>query len=233
MNVGYINKRIFFILSSNGLFDTIFKDSNIICFYKKKYYLTYPISSMYKRKDFISLITTKCKYINHKLPRFGLINRLDYLSIGILIFCINPCYYNSLIYYYKNKLIKKYYITIVNGLFPQFLNSYCGFHISKKKVLRKGNSILTNFTRFSYFKSGNRYYSILVCITSTGKYHQLRDQLRIEGYNIISDSKNCKKKYFFLQFFMVNINNVLIKVPLDFLFLKLISRLSFNKKTYI
>ncbi|MGX7589705.1 pseudouridine synthase [Candidatus Vidania fulgoroideorum] len=232
MNSIYLSKREIFLVKSTSSYTIVFCNVDIICFYKKKYLLTYQVNSLFTRSNFISFLISRCSFINYNLPRFGLINRLDYLSTGILVFCRNLSSYRYYISLYKKKLIIKYYITIVNGLFPTTLSSCCSSYLFSRRIVKKPGYIVTNFTRVSYFISGSNYYSLLLCSTNTGRYHQIRDQLKFEGYGIISDNRNCKKKYFFLQFFMLSLPYILIKIPFDFLLLNLISRFHIYKKFY-
>ncbi|MGX7458731.1 pseudouridine synthase [Candidatus Vidania fulgoroideorum] len=232
MNAIYFKKKISFLVKSMFSYNLVFLNKDIACFYKKKYCLTYPVDSLLSKSNFVSMLISRCFFINYNLPRFGLINRLDYLSIGILVFCRNFLSYKRLISFYKLGTVRKYYITIVTGIFPTFINSYCGFCPSNRRLIKRKGHIITIFKRVSYFTLGNNHYSLVLGITNTGKYQQIRKQLKLEGFGIISDNRNCKKKYFFLQFFMLKIPGLFIRIPFDFLFLKLIKKLCLYKKIY-
>lgn len=107
-----IIKKIIFIKKSYVKKITPFYKNNFFfLFNKPRGILTYPINN--ENNTLINYITN----IKKELPRFGLVNRLDRSSSGIIIFCKKKKYIKYFSLKQKKHKITKYYLVLVNGFF--------------------------------------------------------------------------------------------------------------------
>ncbi|MGX7585872.1 pseudouridine synthase [Candidatus Vidania fulgoroideorum] len=212
VNNKYFLKKIDFIKLNNAIaIDCLYKCSSFVAFYKIKYVITYKCNNLDKRNCLISILLGSTFPLNFNIKRFGLVNRLDFLSEGIVIFCLKLSFLILIKNLRKKGLITKHYLVNVIGKFPK--NKVKSNNILKKNKNSIGKECVCEFSLVSYLKHGDKYISLVNCITNSGRYHQIRKQLKIIGYSPIGEFRNCKKKYFFLQFYAIIINNFTLKIP--------------------
>ncbi|MBU0975929.1 MAG: RluA family pseudouridine synthase [Patescibacteria group bacterium] len=135
--------------------------------------------------------------------RFGLINRIDKDTSGIVLVALNT---RALWYYsrqFEEREVKKYYLTVVSGdighLFGQRQNivitSYIGRNSKNRKKMTEVNKLrgrlATTECSFlgSFINDRLGKYSIVLARPITGRTHQIRVHLNGKGFPIVGDKK--------------------------------------------
>lgn len=168
-----------------------------------------------------------------------LIHRLDRETSGVLMFAKHEHARLLMIELFRQKLVKKHYLAVVDGvpkknrgLVDNFLGKKHSFHgqaIYGAVPKEKGLHAVTEWKLEKVVKE----HSLLSCYPKTGRTHQIRVHLSEMGYPILGDYQYCrqfhsafKPKRCLLHAFKVkfihpikNINiEVEAKMPQDFLF---------------
>lgn len=123
------------------------------------------------------------------------VHRLDQATSGVLLFAFSSEMANAFQKKFKDKTIKKTYVTIIRGWLTENPNE----KIELKHPLKKENgSIVDSETHFenifnfeiaepsSKFKTSR--YSIVKVIPKTGRFHQIRRHLKHLSHPIIGDT---------------------------------------------
>ncbi len=141
-------------------------------------------------------------YIKNNLE---LIHRIDKFTSGLLLISKNIWLLRFLHKNFKLNKIKKKYIALVYGIWPNYIK-YIKNYIYKKRYFscisnnfNKGKLSKTLFYIKKYFKK----YTLLDIIPSTGRNHQIRLHTSYLGYPIIGDNIYGNKKQnnnFFIKF---------------------------------
>jgi len=120
------------------------------------------------------------------------VHRIDAATSGICILAKKPGVAGSLHKYFTDKKIKKEYLALVDGKFPQ-TEVICDaplqeFKISPQKLHKTSEQkpSRTIFTLLSYHP-GN-HTSLVSCVPVTGRTHQIRLHLQALGFYIVQDS---------------------------------------------
>lgn len=118
------------------------------------------------------------------------IHRLDKDTTGLVMFCKCPLLQPLLDYMMANKLIKRHYIAICNGILKQNLTINKAIakdrHQNKMRVANHGKNAITKIKILATNEKKN--YTICKCILKTGRKHQIRVHLASLGYPLLSDS---------------------------------------------
>ena len=128
-------------------------------------------------------------------PKPWLIHRLDKDTSGLLIIAKNESTYNYLTKIQKDRMIKKQYMAIVQGI-PNSPKAIIDAPIGRNKLNRKKMSIKKEgrhaLTEYEILKSKNNM-SLLNITLLTGRTHQIRVHLNAIGHPIIGDNVYGKK----------------------------------------
>ena len=128
-------------------------------------------------------------------PKPWLIHRLDKDTSGLLIIAKNESTYNYLTKIQKDRMIKKQYMAIVQGI-PNSPKAIIDAPIGRNKLNRKKMSIKKEgrhaLTEYEILKSKNNM-SLLKITLLTGRTHQIRVHLNAIGHPIIGDNVYGKK----------------------------------------
>lgn len=128
-------------------------------------------------------------------PKPWLVHRLDKDTSGLLIIAKNESTYNYLTKIQKDRMIKKQYMAIVQGI-PNSPNAIIDAPIGRNKLNRKKMSIKKEgrhaLTEYEILKSKNNM-SLLNITLLTGRTHQIRVHLNAIGHPIIGDNIYGKK----------------------------------------
>ena len=128
-------------------------------------------------------------------PKPWLIHRLDKDTSGLLIIAKNESTYNYLTKIQKDRMIKKQYMAIVQGI-PNSPKAIIDAPIGRNKLNRKKMSIKKEgrhaLTEYEILKSKNNM-SLLNITLLTGRTHQIRVHLNAIEHPIIGDNVYGKK----------------------------------------
>ena len=128
-------------------------------------------------------------------PKPWLVHRLDKDTSGLLMIAKNESTYNYLTKIQKDRMIKKQYMAIVQGI-PHSSKAIIDAPIGRNKLNRKKMSIKKEgrhaLTEYEILKSKNNM-SLLNITLLTGRTHQIRVHLNAIGHPIIGDNVYGKK----------------------------------------
>lgn len=158
---------------------TIFEDENIIVVFKPK---KLEVISETKNISLLNLIN----------PNFYAVHRIDFNTEGLVIFAKNLQAKAELDNAFKNKTIKKTYITICKNypaktemLFEDYLVKNDKFVKIYSYEVKNSKIIKTQIT----CKEKQNGYSLICVDLLTGRTHQIRAHLAFHGLPILGDEK--------------------------------------------
>lgn len=143
-----------------------------------------------------------------ELEHIGLpAHRLDRDTSGLIILARNEKALNPLQKQFKNREVKKKYLSLVLGETPKkgMIKGYLCRDPSRKKPFvfsslgigkerGRWRDSKSNYKRLKTYQTGDKTLSLLEVAISTGRTHQIRIHLRHEGFPILGDKVyNIKK----------------------------------------
>ncbi len=175
----------------------VYEDKYLIIINKKNNIIVHPGAGNTKNTILNSIIYYYPK-IYKKIPRCGIIHRLDKNTTGLLIISKKIEVYNKLINYMKKRKISRIYKTIVFGKINK--NGIINIPISRNKykrtimsVNKKGKKAITYYKIIKKF-SFCTFIKVILC---TGRTHQIRVHMNYINHPIIGEkiytNKNIKK----------------------------------------
>jgi 23S rRNA pseudouridine1911/1915/1917 synthase len=136
--------------------------------------------------------------------RPGIVHRLDKDTSGLLIIAKNRLAQANLSQQFKNRVVKKTYIALVQGkITPEkgIIEAAIGrdaSHRQRMAVVAKGREARTQYRVIKYV--GN--YSLLEIKPETGRTHQIRVHLAAIGFPVVGDATYGLKSSRFLRQFL-------------------------------
>ncbi len=211
-NIKNIKNKTIYLPNKNIKLNKIYEDKNILIINKKKNVIVHPGSGNLNN----TLMNTLIYYylnIYKKVPRCGIVHRLDKNTTGLLIIAKDLFTYNKLINYIKKKKIKRTYITLVWGKVNSngFINKPISRHKFQRKIMsinKYGKNAITHFKIIEYFS----FCTLLKINLETGRTHQIRVHMNYMQHPIIGETiytrKNISKKFYIPKIIKKKINNL-------------------------
>ncbi|XP_050529421.1 pseudouridylate synthase RPUSD2-like [Daktulosphaira vitifoliae] len=164
--------------------DIIYLDKNIVVVNKPASIPVHPCGR-YRHNTVIFLLAKE-----HNLKNLKTIHRLDRLTSGILLFGRTQSMAQKLEEQIRNREVKKQYICIVEGKFPESIEcsepiEVVSYKIGVCKVSSKGKICSTKFKLIDYNETSNT--SLVKCYPNSGRMHQIRVHLQYLGHPITND----------------------------------------------
>ena len=166
--------------------DIIYEDQDIIVINKPAGLVTHPGAG---RADNTLLNALLYRYPElSKLPRAGIVHRLDKDTSGLLVVAHNLTAHTKLVIALQNRNIKREYIAIVNGTMTSgnTIEAPIGRHPVKRThmAVKEGGKPATTHYRIIKRFSHHTYVKVIL---ETGRTHQIRVHLSHIGHPILGD----------------------------------------------
>jgi|JI8StandDraft_1071087.scaffolds.fasta_scaffold00162_10 RluA family pseudouridine synthase len=190
-------------------FSVVYEDEFLFAINKSGNLPVHP-AGRYRKKN----LTTILQNSGRKSSETFIINRLDRETSGIVLFGKSSLAASRLGKLFARGLVKKTYISYVEGLFPEkiiakgFLSKDDSSEIRKKKKFsyQKPNNSLwevdTDFELINTFSQISKIYAY----PHTGKIHQIRATLYSIGYPVVGDKIYGYDENLFLKFIETGIS---------------------------
>ncbi len=129
---------------------------------------------------------------NNKLPRNGIIHRLDRGTSGLVLVAKNDKSFKSFKSQFKNRLVSKKYYCLVGGVtsIDGSINwpiERSRFGFGKFGVGVDGKNALTEFKLIKKYTKNNKKYSFLEINLKTGRTHQIRVHMNYLRWPLVGD----------------------------------------------
>ncbi|MCO5119853.1 MAG: RluA family pseudouridine synthase [Burkholderiaceae bacterium] len=130
-----------------------------------------------------------------RLPRAGIVHRLDKDTSGLMVVARNEAARQSLTMQLADRTVSRRYLAIVAGRSPGAgsIDAPIGRDPSNRLRMavvdpRHGRSARTDFRRLALGRIGGREVSLVECRLHTGRTHQIRVHLRSIGHALLGDA---------------------------------------------
>lgn len=127
-----------------------------------------------------------------KLPRFGLVHRIDKNTTGLIVLAKTPEAAAHLAKQFFNHTVKRKYVALVWGDMEQDEGTITG-HIARHRQFRKmfdvypdgetGKHAVTHYKVIERF----HYVTLVECVLETGRTHQIRVHMKHIGHTLFND----------------------------------------------
>ncbi len=186
--------------------DIVYEDEDIIVVNKPSGLVVHPGSGNYDNTLVNGLMhyTNELSDLNGE-ERPGIVHRIDKDTSGLLLVAKNNKSHSILTEYFKNhENIKREYIALLCGHFPHD-SATIDAPIGRDPKDRKRMAVTADNSKeaITHMKVLKKYkdYTLVSCILSTGRTHQIRVHMNYIGYPIYNDPVyNTKKSTEFGQF---------------------------------
>ncbi len=183
--------------------DIIYEDNDLMVINKQSGLVVHPGSGN-KNNTLVNALIYRGKHLSSKEDlRPGIVHRIDKDTSGLMLVAKNNKVHEILADDFKHKRIKREYIALLDGVFPN-LNATIDAPIGRDPKDRKrmtiksgGKKAITHLTVLKKYQN----YTLVSLILDTGRTHQIRVHMQYIGYPVHNDpTYNNKKSNGFGQF---------------------------------
>lgn len=173
--------------------DIVYEDQDIIVINKLPGIVTHPGAGNLNNTVLNALLYHYPELA--KLPRGGIVHRLDKDTSGLMVIARNLMAHNKLVTALQKREIKREYEAIVNGdiIAGSTIETAIGRHPVKRTqmaVKGKGKIAITHYRVIKRF----RFYTYLQVILETGRTHQIRVHMAHIGHPLVGDPTYSNRK---------------------------------------
>ena len=174
-------------------FDQVYEDDNLLVMNKRANLVMHPGNGNYENTILNGLLF---KYPeSRKLPRAGIVHRLDKDTTGLVVVAKNRLAFDSLSVQILKKTMRKNYLALVWGDLTKKIEIEEKIERDKTNRLRfaisktdKGKSAHTTVIPIEKGYLQNQKVTFVKCILNTGRTHQIRVHMEGVGHPIVGDS---------------------------------------------
>jgi 23S rRNA pseudouridine1911/1915/1917 synthase len=179
-------------ITENVEFDILYEDNSIIVIDKPPGLVVHPPGGLNKGTLVHGLIDREIK-LSHPEDKLrpGIVHRLDKDTSGVMVVAKNDYAHEFLSSQFKQRKIKKKYLSIVHGSFGQE-NGMIDLPINRHPTKRKEMSISllsgrTSITEWMALDTFSHTFSLLSISLKTGRTHQIRVHMAYMGHPVAGD----------------------------------------------
>jgi len=132
------------------------------------------------------------RFGDNKLPRKGIVHRLDKGTSGLMLVAKNKETRNKILEMFKNREVKKTYWALIEGDLPR--DGEIKIPISRSRYVFgrfaasvEGKNAETSFRLIKKYKKENKFYSLIEIDLKTGRTHQIRVHFSYLGWPLVGD----------------------------------------------
>ncbi|GAB4225868.1 MAG: RluA family pseudouridine synthase [Francisella sp.] len=123
-----------------------------------------------------------------KLPRAGIVHRLDKDTSGLMVIAKSSLAYNSLIQQLSDRKVSRKYLAIVEGEIYEkgIVNMPIGrdpYNRTKMAISHKGKQAITHYAPLEVYNG----FTFLECQLETGRTHQIRVHMKSINHPLVGD----------------------------------------------
>ena len=203
--------------------DIVYEDEYLMVINKPSGLVVHPGSGNYNN----TLVNGLMYYTKHLSnvggdERPGIVHRIDKDTSGLLLIAKNNQVHEILADDFKNKRIKREYIALLDGAFPNG-SATIDAPIGRDKQNREKMAVVEDGKKaITHLKVIKRYqhYTLVSCLLETGRTHQIRVHLSYIGYPVHNDpvysKKECTSFGQFLHSYKMNFIHPITKKEMEF-----------------
>ncbi|MGV3529357.1 MAG: RluA family pseudouridine synthase [Flavisolibacter sp.] len=173
-----------------------FEDDDILVINKPPGMVVHPGSGNYSG----TLLNGVAHYLQHedpsiteqKLPRFGLVHRIDKNTSGLLVLAKNDFAMRQLAKQFYDHTVKRNYVALVWGDVENesgTIRAHVGRNLRHRKLFEAypegdhGKEAITHYRVLERFN----YVTLVECVLETGRTHQIRVHMKYIGHPLFND----------------------------------------------
>ena len=180
--------------ASNISVDIVYEDDDLLVINKPSGMVVHPAPGNYD-DTLVNALIGKYELSNHSF-RPGIVHRLDKDTSGLMLVAKNDFIHDKLASMIKDKIVKRSYLALVAGTFPNDTGTIDA-PIGRDPKNRQKMTITSQNSKeaITHFRVLKRYLNatLIECELETGRTHQIRVHMKYIKHPIINDPLYSKK----------------------------------------